>query len=347
MRFTTVQKAFGAIIVANIIWSAASVIFKISLTNIPPFTLAFLRFAIAPLLILPLLGKKAQLHLHERRDLWALVGYALSGITGNIIFYFLGLQRTYAINATIIASGAPILTLFLAHTFLREKVSFKKLLGFLFGAAGLGVIILQPLQAHEIDGTISGNLFLVLAILCAVIQTIIGRNILQKYNPLTFTFWAFIIGAASFLPLAVYEHMTIPHLIPSLDWRGLMGIAYGSLFSSAIAYSLFAWGLSKISATETSLIAHLDPIIGTILGYFVLSEPITRPFILGAVLIFIGIYIAEGRLNYHALHKLRRVKEPTPDVPIILSPHPVKRHNAHTKDVIAALYGKDDPPPAH
>lgn len=340
MKLTTVQKAFGAIILANIIWSAASVIFKISLTNIPPFTLAFLRFAIAPLLLLPFLGKTAKLTLHEPRDMWALIAYALSGITGNIIFYFLGLQRTYAINATIIASGAPIVTLFLAHIFLREKVSFRKFLGFLFGAFGLAVIILQPIQSHEVDVSIFGNLFLVLAILCAVIQTIIGRSILQRYNPLTFTFWAFIIGAASFLPLAVHEYMTIPHLVISLDWRGFMGIVYGSVFSSAIAYTLFAWGLSKISATDTSLIAHLDPIIGTILGYFVLKEPITNAFILGALLIFFGIYVAEGRLHYHAIHKLRHHKEPVDVEPIILAPHPVHRNQPHTKEVVASLYQK-------
>ena len=340
MRFTTVQKAFGAIILANIIWSAASVIFKISLTNIPPYTLAFLRFAIAPLLLLPFLKNKAALHLHEKRDLWALVAYALSGITGNIMFYFLGLQRTYAINATIIASGAPIVTLFLAHIFLKEKVSIRKFLGFLLGAVGLVVIILQPIRTHEIDGSVFGNLFLVMAILCAVIQTIIGRSILTKYNPITFTFWAFIIGAASFLPLAAYEYMTIPHLVISLDWRGIMGIVYGSIFSSAIAYSLFAWGLSKISATDTSLIAHLDPIIGTLLGYIVLHEPITSTFIWGALCIFVGIYIAEGRIPYHPIHKLRRGKK-IDEPPVILVDHPIHLRRPHTKDVIASLYEKD------
>ncbi len=341
MRFTTVQKAFGAIIIANIIWSAASVIFKISLTNIPPFTLAFFRFAIAPLLLLPFLGKKAALHIQERRDLWALIAYSLSGITGNIIFYFLGLQRTYAINSTIIASGAPIVTLFLAHVFLHEKISIRKFLGFMFGAFGLGVIILEPLKTQTVDVSIFGNLFLVLAILCAVIQTIIGRSVLQRYNPLTFTFWAFIIGAASFLPLAVHEYMTIPHLVVSLDWRGIMGIVYGAVFSSAVAYSFYAWGLSKISATDTSLIAHLDPIVGTILGYFVLNEPITSAFILGALLIFFGIYVAEGRLHYHPIHKLRRPKEPVEELPVVLSPHPVHRNLPHTKEVIASLYKKD------
>ncbi len=342
MKLTTIQKAFGAIILANIIWSAASVIFKISLTNIPPFTLAFLRFAIAPILLYPFLGKHTKLKMEDPRDMWALVAYALSGITGNIIFYFLGLQRTYAINATIIASGAPIVTLLLAHLFLHEKISFRKFLGFMFGAIGLGIIILQPLKTHEIDASVFGNLFLALAILSAVIQTIVGRTILQRYNPLTFTFWAFIIGAASFLPLAVYEYVTIPNLIISLDWRGFMGIFYGAVFSSALAYSLFAWGLSKISATETSLIAHLDPIIGTILGYFVLHEPITSAFISGAICIFFGIYVAEGRIHYHPLGKLRHMVEKIEEE--FVAPNPAVEHKkiseTHRKDVIASLFGK-------
>lgn len=337
MRFTTVQKAFGAIILANIIWSAASVIFKISLTNIPPFTLAFLRFAIAPLLLLPILKKHTQLTLTSRRDLYMLIAYALSGITGNIIFYFLGLQRTYAINATIIASGAPLVTLLLAHVFLHEQASFRKILGFVFGALGLAVIILEPLKTHQVAVTIFGNLFLVLAILAAVIQTIIGRSILQRYNPLTFTFWAFIIGAASFLPLAAFEFVKTPTLLSSLDWRGFMGIVYGAVFSSAIAYSLFAWGLSKISATDTSLIAHLDPVVGTILGFFVLHEPITTAFLTGAGFIFFGIYVAEGRIHYHPLHKLKHIHEKPSDTP---TETPIIARKTVTKDVIASLYNK-------
>lgn len=338
MRFTTVQKAFLAIIGANIIWSAASVIFKISLTNIPPFTLAFLRFALAPLFLFIILKGKVKLVLRYHKDLWLLIAYAVTGITGNIVFYFLGLQKTYAINASIIASAAPILTLFLAHTVLKEKLRFRTLIGFLLGATGLGIIILQPLINHGIDGSILGNFYLTLAVFAAVLQTIIGRSILTRYNPILFTFWAFIIGAASFLPLALYEYSTIPNIFTSLDWRGGMGIFYGSVFSSAVAYTLFAWGLSKISATDTSLVTHLDPVIGTILGYMFLHEPITQFFIFGAICIFTGIFVAEGRIHYHPLHKLKTLK---PVHEPVLMPTPTSHESKpQTKDVIASLYNK-------
>jgi len=59
--------------------------------------------------------------------------------------------------------------------------------------------------------------------------------------------------AASFLPLAIYEFGTIPHLYQSLDLAGYLGIAYGAIFSSAAGYTLYAWGLSKISASDAAV----------------------------------------------------------------------------------------------
>jgi drug/metabolite transporter (DMT)-like permease len=132
----------------------------------------------------------------------------------------------------------------------------------------------------------------------------VGKKIINKYDPWAFTVWAFIIGSASFLPLAVYEFIHIPNLYPSISFQGYFGIGYGALFSSAAGYGLFGWGLSKITATDASLFSYVDPVVGTIVAFFLLHEPITAPFVLGATLIFGGIFIAEGRLNYHPIRKI-------------------------------------------
>jgi len=302
---STIKKAFLAVIIANVIWGAAAPIFKISLQNIPPFTLAFWRFAIGALILAVALRGKISIATSTRRDLVLLLGYALSGITFNIMFFFWGLQRTLAINSPVIASGGPILTYFLALFFLHEKSNTKKLFGMLLGCIGIIIIVIEPLLLTGLDGSLIGNLFLVVATLAAVIQTIIGKEALPKFNPFVFTFWAFIIGAASFLPNAFYEYMTIGNLYQNLDIRGFMGIVYGAMFSSAAGYGLYAWGLSKINASDASLFTYIDPVIGTVLGVVLLKEPLTSYFLLGALLIFGGIFIAEGRLNYIPFGRFR------------------------------------------
>lgn len=305
MKLSTVQKAFLALIIANIIWGAAAPIFKLSLQNIPPFTLAFWRFFLGAVLLLVLLRKNAALPLANHTDGVYLFLYAFLGITVNIIFFFLGLRLTYSINSPVIGSSQPILTLLFAILFLRERFQPRKFMGMLLGTLGILLIVLEPLLEVGIDGSVIGNIFLVIAAVAAVGQTIAGKKVLPRYEPFAFTFWSFVIGAASFLPLMIYELATIPHLYLSLDWRGFLGIVYGAIFSSTVGYGLYAWGLSKISATDTAMFTYIDPVIGTILAYVLLHEPITLPFLAGSALIFGGIFLAEGRLHYHPFHKLR------------------------------------------
>ena len=172
-----------------------------------------------------------------RRDWLMLLGYAITGITINIIFFFWGIQLTYSINVPVIASGGPILTLILALIFLKEKFSLRKLTGMLLGSLGILLIVFKPLLEKGVDGSVLGNTFIVIAVVAAVCQTIIGKKAFVKFAAIPFTFWAFLVGTASFLPLAVYEYVNEPTLYAALDWRGYMGLGFGAILSSAAAYS--------------------------------------------------------------------------------------------------------------
>lgn len=341
-KLNTVQKAFLALVAANIIWGAAAPIFKLSLQNIPLYTLAFWRFFLGALILLALIGKKANLQLKSRKDAFFLFAYGMLGITLNIIFFFEGLKRTLSINSPIITSGQPIMTMLFALLFLHEAFHLKKFLGMMLGTIGIVVIIIEPILLGGVNGSIVGNLFLVIAAVAAVGQTIVGKKVVEKYNPFAFTFWAFLIGAASFLPMMVKEYLTLPNLYASLDWRGYFGIAYGAVFSSAAGYGLFAWGLSKIDATDTAIFYYVDPIVGTVLGALLLREPITVPFILGSAFIFGGIFVAEGRIHYHPIRKIILLGKSVQKVPVPVVPPTTDlvSKKIHKQKVLASIFQK-------
>lgn len=309
---TPVQQGVLALIIANIIWGFASPIFKWSLTNIPPFTLAFLRFFIAAILFAILLRKKLALPIHDKKDLRLLIIHALTGITANITFFFLGLQLTLAINVPVIASSQPIMIFLFAYLFLKEKFKFNKVLGMIIGTIGILAIVLEPIYYNGIDGNALGNFLIVIATISGAIGMLTGRTIFQKYDPLVLMFWAFVISSISFLPPAIAENIQNPAILTSLDIRGIVGIIFGSVFSSAVAYGLYAYGLSKMTASEASLFTYIDPVAGAILAYFMLHEPITIPFLTGTLFIFAGIFIAERHIHYHPFHKFRA---PCPECP--------------------------------
>jgi len=341
MKMSTVQKAFLALIIVNIIWGAAAPIFKLSLQNIPLYTLAFWRFFLGALILLAILGKKAALPLKSRRDAVLLIAYGMLGITFNIIFFFEGLKRTLSINSPVIASAQPILTMVFALLFLHETFHLKKFLGMILGTIGIIVIIIEPMLLSGIDGSVTGNLFLLIAAVAAVGQTIVGKKIVGRYNPFAFTFWAFLVGAASFLPMMLREFVTIPHLYAALDWRGYLGIGYGAIFSSAMGYGLFAWGLSKIDATDTAVFAYVDPIVGTVLGALLLQEPITTPFLLGALFIFGGIFVAEGRIHYHPIKRMMILGHPLKNIAVpVITDEATGTHKVNKKKVLASIFRK-------
>lgn len=290
-----------ALIIANIIWGATSPILKYSLENIPPFSLAFIRFLLASLILFPFVHTKIDYPDLKNRWLWM---YAFFGITLNIIFFFLALQRTPSINAPIIGSSGPILGLVGALIFLKEKVSKSAVVGTFVALLGIVVVILQPLLKSGLNTEMVGNLLMVLATLGAVIACMAGRKFLTPSNALGSTFWACLIGTLSFAPLMFWEYLQNPTWWGSLDIRGWVGIIYGGIFASCIAYATYNWALAKLPAYKTSVFTYIDPVAAIIIAVPLLGEKITPPFIIGSILVFLGILISERRIHYHPLHKL-------------------------------------------
>jgi len=295
---------FLALIIANIIWGMASPIFKFALTNIPPFTLAFIRFFFAGLIFLPLAIKNWQKLTAKQFFEILLVGFF--GITINISFFFLGVVKTESINVPIIASSGPVFIYLLSILFLREKPKLKVLTGMLIALAGVSFIILSPLILDGkkfILGAIEGNLFILIATFGSVFQTIIGRDIFKKVNTLQVSAIAFLFGSFTFIPFIPKEFANWD--ISFLNVAGWTGIIFGVFFSSALAYFLFYYGVSKLKAQDVGIFTYIDPLAAIIVAGPLLHEYPNLFYVLGGILIFGGIYFAEGRVHWHPFHKIK------------------------------------------
>lgn len=302
---STKKKAIIALIIANIIWGAASPIFKWSLTNITPFTLAFLRFALASLLVFPFVYKDLWVN---SKDILKVIAIGIFGVGINIPFFFFGLQIAPSINAPMIASSGPIFIILLSIFFLGEKPKRKVILGTLLSLLGVIMIIIRPFLEQGLDGSILGNIFFLIATLGAVTHAIISKDILKRYKAAAITFWSFIVGSLVFLPFFVKETMSYS-LLTSLDLRGIVGIVFGVIFSSALAYFLYEWGIQKLAVNEVGIFTYIDPVVAILIAIPLLGETVTLIYALGSILVFLGIYIAEGRINYHFLSDLLNLTE--------------------------------------
>lgn len=295
-----------ALIITNIIWGAASPIFKVALTNIPPFTLAFIRFFFAAALFLPFAIIRRQKV--TKRQLFEICLGAFFGISINIAFFFLALPKTNSINAPIIASSQPIFLFILAVLFLKEKPHRKIFWGILISFIGVLTIVISPLLLNHTttvlqrETAFEGNIFLIIATLGAVLQALITKKVLKNVNHFVVNYIGFLFGSITFIPFMIPELQQWS--FSQLNINGWMGIIFGVFFSSALAYGLFMYGISKIDAQEVGVFSYIDPVIAVILAIPLLGEYPTPIFFAGSLCIFLGIILAEGRLHWHPLRKM-------------------------------------------
>ncbi len=292
-----------ALIITNIIWGGASPIFKFALENIPPFTLAFIRFFFASFIFLPLAIKNFQKR--YLKNLWEIFLVGFFGIFINITFFFLGLKKTESINAPIIASSAPIFIYFFSIFFLKERPKRKVLIGIFVSLIGVLTIILSPifLNFKKINfGEVEGNFFILLATLGYVFSTIISKDLLRKVNPYFVSFFSFFSSSILFLFFLPQELKNWS--FSQINFQGIVGIIYGVFFSSAIAYFLFYYGISKLKAQEVGIFTYLDPVVAVLIAGPLLGEHPDFFYFLGSFLVFFGIFISEGRIHWHPIHKI-------------------------------------------
>lgn len=307
MKFTKTHAAVIALIIANVIWGATSPILKWSLDDIGPFTLAFLRFFIAAIILLPFTIHKLKI---QKKHILFIVLLAFIGFNIHIGAFLWGLKLAPSINAPIIGSAAPIFIIIGSIAFLREKVIKKTIIGAAISLIGVILIVIRPLLEESGDtGMLAGNLLLVIGTISVVVYTLMLKKIDSSYSSITLTFWTFAVAAILFLPTVAWETQGNLSTVLDIGTKGFIGVAYGALLSSLAAYLLYTFALKKIPASEAGVSLYLDPVVAVLIAVPLLGEAITPAYILGSVLVFIGIFIAEGRLNYHPLRNIKKALE--------------------------------------
>ncbi len=300
-----------AIITAHFIWGINYMVAKVTLQEIPPMSLAFLRFCLALILLLPFLlteKRDSRLQLQDLPQLFV-VGALL--VTFNISFFYLGLMRTTTINAATLTMTIPALSVLLGWSILREKVYLINLLGIFTGLLGAVIIIGVPeviLGAQQLSlPAMIGNIMIVFSSLAWVAGATVSKGLLKKYSALTVTATIFTVGAITFLAPAVIEYLQDPLWPSRVTHIGIFGLLFIAFASSVSAYFLFEWGVAKLGIIKADLFQYIEPLVAAYFGIVLLHEHPTPLFLIGAVLVAVGVFWSTAGRPEHRHHKSHRI----------------------------------------
>jgi drug/metabolite transporter (DMT)-like permease len=301
MKLSNTQAAVLSLIIANIIWGAAAPIFKWTLQDIDPFTFSFLRFFLSAIIIFPFVYKKLRI---KREDIYLIIFLSVVGYAFRIAYTMYGLKFAPSINDLIISSAAPIFLVISAILFFHENARKKLILGISLSFLGILVIIFQPILASGFTVSFIGNVFLTISMILSVLYVFLLKHLTPKYNVLTILFWAFAIASITLLPFASVEVIK-GEFINGVSMQAIIGLTFAVLFSTVLAHSLNVYGIKYIKASEVGIFSYVDPFVGVAIAQPLLGEHLTPHYLIGACLVFLGIFIAENRLHYHPFHMLK------------------------------------------
>ena len=219
---------------------------------------------------------------------WMLVtAMAFTGIfLFNTVLYW-GLTYTTAINATLVNSLNPLVTLLMAVVFLREKTTKLLSLGVLSSVLGVAVIaargdwnVLRHLQFNP------GDLIVLTATFVWGTYTICVRLITRRFPAVPATVYATWLGVFFLYPAVAIQTNGRPlHLSPTV----IAGFVYLGLFASVLAFLFWNWSVSRIGALRASVCYNLIPLYAAILSPLLLSEKLHFFHFIGGLLIVGGV----------------------------------------------------------
>ena len=281
------------------IWGVAGPVIKATLSFIPPFTFLFWRFLLASIIFLPFFIWLARKEKETLKTLLPIVPIGFLGIPLCLAFVFLGFERTTALDGTVLAALAPIFIVLAGVFFLKEKVTKLEALGLTVAIAGSVVMVSQPLLEGGgfARNNLLGNIFIILSDIVWAGYVVASKKEFKKHSPFIITSVSFFTGLVVIFPFALLERgpQIFNFQFSILNSGALWGLLYMTILSSVIAYFAFELGLKLIEASEATLFAYLQPIFAAPIAVFWLGEKITPPFLMGAAIIALGVFLTGYR----------------------------------------------------
>lgn len=285
----------------NIIWGGTYVATSIAMLKIKPITLAFLRFLVASLVMIPILIFKYRFVKLSLKDLLLCINLGLIGFTLTYIFQNIGIKYTTSINAAIEISSEPIMMIVLAVLFLNEKLNLNIVLGVIFSTIGVLMIILssnsESISVSNLHYSILGDIFVLLSAFFCAIYTILGSKVIKRIPSFVVTTYAVISGTILLFPIALFYENGLSDIL-NIDFKTLIAVLYLAILATSFAYFVWYLLLTKLDASFMGNFLNIQPIVGMIAGNLILDEVIYFKMIIGTTLIILGIYItSNSKLN--------------------------------------------------
>lgn len=255
--------------------------------TLSPLNMNFLRFLFGAVAFWMLSILK-----HEKvsnKDMLLLFAGSMLGLLGNQIFFVQGLSRTSIIDASIISTTVPIITMILSAMVLKEPLTWVKALGVFTGASGAVFLVISSHGGSNPSGNITGDLLCFMSALSFSAFLVVTKNVTQRYSSVTVMKWMFLFACILILPFSADELKAVHW--ESFDRNKWFSLGFLLIFATVIPYLLIPVGQKLLRPTTQAMYNYVQPIVAMIVVVIAGQNTLTAPKVIAAVMVFLGVYI--------------------------------------------------------
>lgn len=265
------------------IWGGMYVVSKLVLVLVTPLALVWLRYVVG-LAALGLLAAATRQRWRLRwRDVPLLAAIGVFGYGVSIWAQFRGTQLSTAQAASVITAATPAFMVVFGRLLLAERLTWRRAAAVAAATAGVLVIVgVSHVSTHR-----GGGLILLLAAVTWALMSVLVKRVPDDYSALMVTTYGMAVAAILITPLALPQVPPLAVITARpLIWGGLL---YLGVVSTAGAFSLWTRGVQLVEAGRGGVYFFFQPVMGTLLGWLILSEPVGWGFVGGGCLIALGV----------------------------------------------------------
>lgn len=270
------------------LWGVMYVVSKVLLDVIPPFSLITCRLLLGSLALWLVLVRRGPTKI-SRAEFWRVFGVGAIGYGVSLGLQFIGTKLSTAANASLVTSATPAFILVFAWGLLRERITITRLAALLLSTAGV-LAVIDPRGAQLSSQAFLGNMALIGAALTWALYSVLVRLVTRELDVLEVSLVAFLGGLPIAIPAGAAELLTIGAgpITPGI----VLGVLFLGIVATAVAMFLWNNAFALVDASRASLTFFAQPVVGALLGWLLLNEPITPFFLLGGLLIGVGLVLA-------------------------------------------------------
>jgi drug/metabolite transporter (DMT)-like permease len=281
--------ANASALVAAVLFGASVVAVRVAVRDIPPTTLAVLRFGGGVTVLFAAIAVTRPELL--RTNVRSLRTAAFLGAIFFSLFplsFNAGLQYTQASRGALMLATMPIWSMLLARWAVGERLVARQMFGIGLSLCGVLIVVAERGLVLESDGrAFLGDALVLLTAFWGALYGVLAKRALSREHALTLVSYAMLIGTILLVPIALAEGLAgeLGQLDPSLAGNVLFLAVPGG----AIAFGLWTAALARLSPTQVTVYINLNPVVAATLGVLLLSERATPIFLASFVAVLAGV----------------------------------------------------------